>query len=204
MINERSRLYNPAAKGWNSSKFINFLPAAVQDIPGISHEAANLIINATSIREYGVACLSSSSQRRRAPHKLLPSRDTQARKLYSFLVSISSLIPGHRMQISPQPRLDGRILAAIFFPSSTPPSILDTGEDRRKSVLYGGWKVSACTPYVEERNILKEIEDYGTVCDVQSHQRRQVKDYTCYCNLFSEFFFFSRARVSLSLFSLGE
>lgn len=55
MINERSRLYNPAAKGWNFSKFINFLPAAVQDIPGISHEAANLIINATSIREYGVA-----------------------------------------------------------------------------------------------------------------------------------------------------
>lgn len=121
MINERSRLYNLAAKGWNSSKFINFLPAAVQDIPGISHEAANLIINATSIREYGVACLSSSSQRRRAPHKLLPSRDTQARKLYSFLVSISSLIPGHRMQISPQPRLDGRILAAIFFPSSPLP-----------------------------------------------------------------------------------
>lgn len=33
-------------------------------------------------------CLSPSQ--RRAPHKLLPSRDTQARKLYSFLVSISS------------------------------------------------------------------------------------------------------------------
>lgn len=63
-----------------------------------------------------------SSKRRRAPHKLLPSRDTQARKLYSFFVSISSppLIPGHRMQISPQPRLDGRILAAIFFPPPFP------------------------------------------------------------------------------------
>lgn len=97
-------------------------------------------------------CLSPSQ--RRAPHKLLPSRDTQARKLYSFLVSISSparLYPATVCKYRLSHVWMVEFLPQFSSPSSLP-SILDTGEDRRKSVLYGDERLPRA-PLTSKRGI---------------------------------------------------
>lgn len=93
-----------------------------------------------------------SSKRRRAPHKLLPSRDTQARKLYSFFVSISSppLIRPPYANIASA--ASGWSNSCRNFLPPTLSSILDTGEDRRKSVLYGDERLPRA-PLTSKRGI---------------------------------------------------